>query len=184
MTSQEEIETNENLDSTREKKRALQAKYIGGKKMTRQEKRELEDLEKEETLLSRRSNVIDYQKNTLFNKCVKYTRPLQIVAGVLLLAVAVVIFVSVLLTSIDRVANSYCGVSCGFILENPKIFNPLDTIFVYMSMVFPIDYIFMVAIFIYFFCATLSGIMRIGIRFLWVHVRAWVSFSPFVLPLT
>ena len=96
-------------------------------------------------------------------------------------------------------ANSYCGVSCGFILANPKIFNPLDTIFLYMSrvsfffsffsflssfsrakktqhclqnaQVFPIDYIFMVAIFIYFFCATLSGIMRIGIRFLWIHVR-------------
>lgn len=33
---------------------------------------------------------------------------------------------------------------------------------------FPLDYVFMVLVVVYFFMATMSGIITIGVRFLWV----------------
>jgi len=36
---------------------------------------------------------------------------------------------------IDKIANSMCKSSCGFILENPAIFNPLDSLFLLSSRV-------------------------------------------------
>jgi ABC-type uncharacterized transport system fused permease/ATPase subunit len=39
------------------------------------------------------------------------------------------------------------------------------------SQYFPLDYILMVALLAYFFFATVSGIVKIGIRFLWINVR-------------
>ncbi len=37
--------------------------------------------------------------------------------------------------SIDKAAHSICGVSCGFIIDNPTIFNPLNSLLVYASKV-------------------------------------------------
>jgi len=36
---------------------------------------------------------------------------------------------------------------------------------------FPLDYILMVGIIAYFLFSTISGIVKIGIRFLWIMVR-------------
>jgi len=168
-----EMETLDELQGTREKQRSIQAKYLGGKKISKKDKKELEDLEKKERLLSRRSSVIEYSQNNWLNKCATFFRPFQVIIGVLLLLLTTLIFISILLTSIDKAANSYCTgskASCGFILENPEIFNPLDYILVNISVVFPLDYILMVGIIAYIFFATLSGIMRIGIRFFWVYM--------------
>ena len=112
-TTKEEIETNDSLDSTREKKTTLQAKYMGGRKMNKKDKRELEELEKEERLLSRRSNVIEHHKTGWMAKCIRYTRPFQVIIGVILLLIAVVIFVSILLTR-------YCPLFCLFLLTSTK----------------------------------------------------------------
>lgn len=91
--------------------------------------------------------------------------------------------------SIDKVTWSVCGRKCGYIISHPKLFNPINFIFVHLQKVccccccyeiiciylqcmliqlFPLDYIFMVAIIIYFFMATMTGIIQIGVRFLWV----------------
>jgi len=75
-----------------------------------------------------------------------------------------------ILTSIDRIANSICGAGCGWILSNPKIFNPLDNLLVYASDYFPLDYVIFSLLIIYIFFATLAGITLIGIRFIWIHM--------------
>jgi len=77
MTREEE-ETLDDLEVTQEKRRAIQAKYIGGRKISRKDQRELEQLERKERLLSKRSNVIEHSKNSWYNKCVQYTRPFQV----------------------------------------------------------------------------------------------------------
>ena len=97
--------------------------------------------------------------------------------------VTLLIILSVLLSSIDRAANSFCGASCGFIIDNPKIFNPIDSMLVYLSIVFPLDYIIMVGIIAYFFFCTMAGIVKIGIRFLWVYVRSTFTLFPSVTTL-
>jgi len=70
--------------------------------------------------------------------------------------------------SVDKIKNSICGHKCGYILSNPQVFNPLNYIFIQTSKVYPIDYIFMIILILYFFIATVVGIIFVGIRFLWL----------------
>jgi LMBR1 domain-containing protein 1 len=68
---------------------------------------------------------------------------------------------------VDKIKNSICGHRCGYILSNPQVFNPLNYIFLQASKVYPIDYVFMVILILYFVISTIVGIMLVGIRFLW-----------------
>jgi hypothetical protein len=68
---------------------------------------------------------------------------------------------------VDKIKNSICGHRCGYILSNPQVFNPLNYIFLQASKVYPIDYVFMVILILYFVISTIVGIMFVGIRFLW-----------------
>lgn len=68
----------------------------------------------------------------------------------------------------DKIAFSLCGSQCGYVINHPNLFNPINYIFVRLSKIFPLDYIFMVGLILYFFLATMSGVIYIGIRFLWI----------------
>lgn len=56
------------------------------------------------------------------------------------------------------------------VLKNPQIYNPLNHIFLLTERYFPIDYIVFLLVIGYFFVCTLYGIMRLGVRLLWVHL--------------
>ncbi len=49
------------------------------------------------------------------------------------LLVSVLIVTSLVLTNLDQTLNSLCGAGCGFVLNFPQIFNPLDTLLVLAS---------------------------------------------------
>jgi LMBR1 domain-containing protein 1 len=51
--------------------------------------------------------------------------------------VTVILLVSMVLTNIDKLLNSECGFSCGYVLTNPKRWNPLDALLVVISKVRP-----------------------------------------------
>lgn len=69
---------------------------------------------------------------------------------------------------VDKIAYTVCGSQCGYVISHPNMFNPINFIFVKLSKIFPLDYLFMVGLIIYFFLATMSGIIHVGIRFLWI----------------
>lgn len=69
--------------------------------------------------------------------------------------------------SVDKIKNSICGHRCGYILSNPQVFNPLNYIFIQASKAYPIDYVFMIILILYFFISTVVGVIFVGIRFLW-----------------
>ena len=56
--------------------------------------------------------------------------------------IAILIFISYLLTTIDKLMNSEC-IQCGYAIITPTLPNPLDEAFKYLSDVFPIDLIFL-----------------------------------------
>ena len=64
-------------------------------------------------------------------------------------------------------SNSLCGARCGYIIGQAQVFNPVNYIFLQGSKAYPIDFIFMVILILYFFVATVIGIVFFGIRFLW-----------------
>ena len=50
------------------------------------------------------------------------------------------IFLSLLLTSVDKAMNSQ-GPKTGYVLANATLPNPVDTVLVYAQTVFPLDYV-------------------------------------------
>lgn len=97
-------------------------------------------------------------------------RPVKLLGGIFLLLVAIVIWVSMLITCIDKAKNSICKQNCGYILGSVNIAQPINLIFVKSAEVFPVDYILMTLLVLFFFSSSVTGIAAIGIRFLWVHL--------------
>jgi LMBR1 domain-containing protein 1 len=75
-----------------------------------------------------------------------------------------------LITGIDKAKNSICKQHCGYILGSINIFQPINWIFVQASRFFPIDYVLMALLVLFFFSSTVAGIASVGIRFLWIRI--------------
>lgn len=76
-------------------------------------------------------------KNSLWryiSAFLKLLTPFRVFAGCCCLSMSILIIYSILITSIDRLINSECGFSCGYMLEkSPKYFNPMDAILLKLS---------------------------------------------------
>lgn len=160
------------LESTKQRSREVRTKYMGRKnKMSKKDESTLRLLERKERILSKRNKRLE-ESNSIWNKILIVFRPFKFVFGIIFFLISLLIVVSMLLTSIDKAVNStkFCGSKCGFVLAYPKIFNPLDTMLTKLSSFFPLDYVLIGGLVIYIFFATLSGITRIGVRFLWINM--------------
>jgi LMBR1 domain-containing protein 1 len=100
-------------------------------------------------------------------------RPFGILFGIIFLLISLALVASVILGAVDRVLHSYCGAGCGFILKLPMIWNPIDMFLVILSRVFPLDFVMVALLVVYFYFATLKGLTRAGIRFLWIQLYAF-----------
>jgi LMBR1 domain-containing protein 1 len=160
------------LQITKEKASAIQSKYLSGqKKMSKKDSEQLDLLKRKERVLARQ-NLRLRGENTGWRKVWSIFKPFMFIFGILFLLFSILIWVSILLTNIDKAAYSgqFCGSQCGFILAYPKIFNPLDFVLTELAAYFPLDYVLLALIIFYIFFTTLSGVIRIGVRFLWVHM--------------
>jgi len=161
-----------NLQVTKEKASAIQSKYLSGaKKISKKDSEQLDLLKRKERILARQNTRLQGEY-TGWRKVWSMMKPFMFIFGILFLLFSIIIWVSILLTNIDKAANSgtFCGSQCGFILAYPKVFNPLDYMLTELSKYFPLDYIVLGLIIFYIFFTTLSGIIQIGVRFLWVNL--------------
>jgi len=97
-------------------------------------------------------------------------KPFKFILGAFFFLVSVLIIVSFILTNIDRIVNSPCGAKCGYILNDPKKWNPIDSLLVVLSEYFPLDYILMGLLILYIYFCTLAGLVNIGIRLIWIKL--------------
>ncbi|KAI9321721.1 hypothetical protein BX666DRAFT_1904973 [Dichotomocladium elegans] len=165
----ESEEVNSRLTVNRERQRELQAKYTGTNKiLSKRDQRALDDLSDEERILTRRRSAIEEEEKSWMQHILRLIRPFEVIIGFLLLALTLIVVVSIFLTIIDKMMFSVCGSKCGYIITHAKIFNPINFIFTALQKAFPLDYIFMTLLIVYFFLATMSGVITIGVRFLWV----------------
>jgi LMBR1 domain-containing protein 1 len=167
--------TSDALAINRERQRVIEAQYQGRDEgPSSKDRRELEALQREERTLVRRQRIAEELRasrtNKFYRKLEAVGAPFKILFGVIILVIAILIFVSMLVTAIDKVQNSVCGKHCGYILANPNIFNPMNWLFVESSKAFPIDYILALLVVLLFFVATVVGVAFVGIRFLWVSL--------------
>jgi len=166
------------LEQNRERQRQLEGRNAGqGGGMQPKDQRELEALVREERTLVRRERLAAEAQGEgksfiirAWTKTCAIFRPLKLIGGFLLLIIALIVWASMLITGIDKAKNSVCKQHCGYILGSINVFQPVNWVFVQSSKVFPIDYVVMALLVLYFFSSSVVGIAAIGIRFLWVKL--------------
>ena len=166
------------LEQNRERQRQLEGRNAGRDDgLSAKDRRELDALVREERTLVRRERLAAEASGEgqswivkTWTKIEAVFRPIKLLGGLFLVLVALFIWVSMLLTGIDKAKNSICKSRCGYILGHINIFNPINWIFVKSSKVFPIDYVLFLLLVLFFFASSVVGIATLGIRFLWLKL--------------
>jgi len=166
------------LEQNRERQRQLEGRNAGREDgLPAKDQRELEALVREERTLVRRERLAAEAQGEgksfivrAWTKVCAVFRPLKLIGGILLLILAILIWVSMLITGIDKAKNSICKQHCGYILGSINVFQPVNYVFVQASRVFPVDYVLMALLVLFLFSSSVAGIATIGVRFLWVRL--------------
>eukprot|EP01132_Coremiostelium_polycephalum_P004794 gene4794-5979_t len=160
---------NKDLRNTKEKSSYYTSRAASGKTLSAKEESTLSLLKSKERALNKRYDRLD-QSNRGLKKLLVIFRPFAFIFGFIFLLITALLMISIVLSIIDRISSSVCGSACGFLTTYPKLKNPIDIILLFLAPYFPVDYFILGAIIFYFYFSTMSGIVRIGIRFLWVHM--------------
>ena len=132
-------------------------------RLTNRERRQLTQFEEAERQVVRDEATIEDFRSSLWYKCRLVIRPLEIAIGVTLGLLAVLIWVSLLLTNIDKAMHGQ-GMHMGYMLTSRTLPNPIDMILVCLQKVFPLDYIMILVMTWFLVLCTMSGIRNLGVR--------------------
>ncbi|KAH9500668.1 putative lysosomal cobalamin transporter [Bulinus truncatus] len=156
-------------EANRRQRQSIKDKYSRQSLQSGRADRIDENLSEQDHLMKRRQRHLQILEKSCFRKCMTFFRPLEIIFGVVFFILALLLFISLLLTNIDKAIHSL-GYLSGYALPERTLPNPVDIVLVYSQKVFPVDYILMVGIIAYFVLCTMSGICNIGIWFLWIKM--------------
>lgn len=159
----EKLSVQDRKKETRDSINKIRSKYGGGRKITRRDAARIENLEENEALMNRQERHLE-ARDTCCQKMLIILRPFAIVFGILLIMVALLVFLSLLLTNIDKTMHSL-GPKLGYALPKAILPNPIDIVLVFCQQVFPLDYILFSAIVCYLIFSSMSGLRHIGIWF-------------------
>ncbi|KAJ5600136.1 lysosomal cobalamin transporter [Penicillium hetheringtonii] len=170
--------TAQQLEANQERQRQLEGRCGGNPDLlSSKDRRELDTLSREERTLIRRQRLVEESQGgsrgwlmRVWFKIEAIFRPFKLLGGILLLLIAFVVWVSMLLTAIDKAKNSICKNRCGYILGHVNIFNPVNWALVQSAKVFPVDYAIFTALVLLLFCSSVVGVTVVGIRFLWIRL--------------
>ncbi|XP_077990655.1 putative lysosomal cobalamin transporter [Glandiceps talaboti] len=159
------LEVQEDGDAIKGEIASIKGKYkTKGRTMSRRDRNRISDLEQKEKLIKRRRRHLQKANTSWLNRCSLLWRPFEVILGIVLSLLALLIMLSLLLTSIDKLLHSL-GPKTGYILPQSTLPNPLDITLVYCQQVFPLDYVVMCLIILYFVFASMAGVRKIGIWF-------------------
>lgn len=160
------------IEKNKKQQKDINSKYLSGsKKVSKRDEAKIGLLKRKERSLGKQHDRLQGTQ-TWYRHIWTLIRPFMFLFGFIFILVSLLIIVSIVLTNADKAINQihFCGSQCGFITAYPKIFNPLDSLLTILSKFFPVDYVILALLIFYIFFSTLSGIVHIGVRFLWVHL--------------
>lgn len=165
----EKMQITNRKTETRAKVEGIRNKYTKGRRnMSTRDASRISDLEESEALMERKERHLE-AKDTCCQKCLVVLRPFQIVFGICFIALALLVFISLLLTNIDKAMHSP-GATKGYALAKRSLPNPVDIVLVFSQKVFPLDYILFAALVFYLLFCSMSGLRNIGIWFFWLKM--------------
>ncbi|WAR23389.1 LMBD1-like protein [Mya arenaria] len=127
--------------------------YLGGKRVSRRDASRLAELEESEVLMERQDRHLE-ARDTCCQRLFLVLRPFAVMFGILLILVATTVFLSLLLTNIDKTLANGLGPKSGYALKKPTLPN-----------VFPLDYIVFGLLALYLVFSSMTGIRDLGIWF-------------------
>ncbi|KKA26289.1 hypothetical protein TD95_000088 [Thielaviopsis punctulata] len=161
----------------RNRSRQRQLELRNASRLSYKDRRELEHLVREERTLVRRQRLSEeaqgFRKSWIqrtFCNFAKVLKHLRLLGGLVMLAMALFMWASMLITGIDKGTNLACKGRCGYVLERLRLYQPLNAFFVWAAGFFPVDYVLLTLLVLLLFAASISGVSTIGIRFLWVRI--------------
>lgn len=138
-------------------------------RLSQRDRAKLEKLERNARIIANQEHLVDEVRSSIWYKCRRVLRPLEIVIGIVLCLLAFLIWISLLLTNIDKALHSE-GPKAGYSLKIRTIPNPIDIVLVYLQQVFPLDYLLFLIMAWFFVLCTISGIRNLGIRLFFVKM--------------
>ena len=130
---------------------------------------QVERLEQQSRLLRRTQRDLDQTGKSCVNRIIAFLRPFQVIFGILFAVFGFLIFVSLLLTSVDKAMHSL-GPLNGYVLLNGTLPNPADIALVYAQDIYPLDYLLYLGFVVFLLFCSVSGLKNLGIRFCWIRV--------------
>ncbi|XP_060772463.1 lysosomal cobalamin transport escort protein LMBD1 isoform X5 [Neoarius graeffei] len=92
-----------------------------------------------------------------------------ILLGVLFILVALLFFICLFISNLDKALYS-SGMSTGLIVFGTNLTNPLNELLLALQPVFPLDYVLITVITMYFVFTSMAGIRNMGIWFFWIRL--------------
>ncbi|KAI5087909.1 putative lysosomal cobalamin transporter, partial [Silurus meridionalis] len=167
----ERLENTEDIGEVEDQIEKLKAKCAEGRPLSLRDRRNLQELEAKLLMLHRRGHHLE---NAERNCCAKMSRafyPLKVLFGVFFIGVALLFFISLFISNLDKALHS-SGMSTGLILFGTNLTNPLNELLLLMQPVFPLDYVLITVITMYFVFTSMAGIREMGIWFFWIRVKS------------
>uniref|UniRef100_A0A8C5C079 Lysosomal cobalamin transport escort protein LMBD1 n=1 Tax=Gadus morhua TaxID=8049 RepID=A0A8C5C079_GADMO len=163
------LENTDEIEDVEQQIEKLKAKCKDGRPLSSRDRRSLQTLEGKLQVLQRRGRHLEIAERNCCTKVGSALRPFKIMLGVFFIIVALVFIVSLFISNLDKALHS-AGISSGFIIFGTNLTNPLNELLLVLQPVFPLDYILITVITVYFVLTSMAGIRNMGIWFFWIRL--------------
>uniref|UniRef100_A0AAQ6AGX3 Lysosomal cobalamin transport escort protein LMBD1 n=1 Tax=Amphiprion ocellaris TaxID=80972 RepID=A0AAQ6AGX3_AMPOC len=140
-----------------------------GRPLSSRDRHNLQELEGKLQVLRRRGRHLEIAERNCCTKVGSALRPFKILLGVFFILVALLFIVALFISNLDKALHS-AGISTGFIIFGTNLTNPLNELLLALQPVFPLDYILITVITMYFVLTSMAGIRNMGIWFFWIRL--------------
>uniref|UniRef100_A0A667Z2L5 Lysosomal cobalamin transport escort protein LMBD1 n=1 Tax=Myripristis murdjan TaxID=586833 RepID=A0A667Z2L5_9TELE len=165
----ERLENTEDIEDVEHQIEKLKAKCKDGRPLSSRDRHNLQELEGKLQVLRRRGRHLEIAERNCCTKVGSALRPFKILLGVFFILVALLFTVALFISNLDKAFHS-AGISTGFIIFGTNLTNPLNELLLALQPVFPLDYILITIITMYFVLTSMAGIRNMGIWFFWIRL--------------
>ncbi|XP_030627358.1 lysosomal cobalamin transport escort protein LMBD1 [Chanos chanos] len=165
----ERLENTEDIEEVEHQIEKIKAKCEDGRPLSMRDRRNMQELEAKLQVLRRRGRHLEIAERNCCTKVGTALRPIKILLGIFFILVALLFTVALFISNLDKALHS-AGISTGFIIFGTNLTNPLNELLLALQPVFPLDYVLITVITMYFVLTSMAGIRNMGIWFFWIRL--------------
>ncbi|XP_006638934.1 lysosomal cobalamin transport escort protein LMBD1 isoform X1 [Lepisosteus oculatus] len=165
----ERLENVEDIEEVEHQIEKIKATCTDGRPLSSRDRCALHQLESKLQVLHRRERHLEIAEKNCCTMFCRALRPFKIVCGVFFILVALLFTIALFISNLDKALHS-AGINSGFIIFGTNLTNPLNELLLALQPVFPLDYVLITVITMYFVFTSMAGIRNMGIWFFWIRL--------------